>query len=352
MKVLALAADRGGCGFYRVREPARVARDLGVDIEVSEGVDVEAEQNVETGLTTVTEVKTDADLIIIQRPLGNAYASLIEQAKRQGIATIVEIDDDFEMTHRRNVVHDGLNEFDHTSVKWLRQACINADHVIVSTPALEKYGINKSTVLRNCVPESIFDLTPVYDLNREPVTVGWTGTTQVHPLDLQQTRGALADVIKENELKFGVVGDGKDVQRFLQLSSETPFTSTGWVSLDNYYEAIRDTIDVGIVPLEMSAFNHAKSALKGMEMAALGIPFIASPTREYERFELYGVGKTASTSGEWSKLLQKWIDRPLTRDSDARKYREVVYNDNTIEHNASKWVETWERTIAFRKAQL
>jgi glycosyltransferase involved in cell wall biosynthesis len=352
MKVLAIAADRGGCGFYRVREPARVARDLGVDIEVSEGVDVEAEQDTKTGLTKVTEVKTDADLIIVQRPLDNAYASLIEQAKRQGIATIVELDDDFEMTHQHNIAHRDINTFEHTSVNWLRQACINADHITVSTPALEKYGVGKTTILRNSVPESIFDWTPVYDLNREPATVGWTGTVQVHPYDLQETRGAIGEVIRENELKFGVVGDGENVQKLLQLSDETPFTSTGWVSLDNYYEAVRDTLDIGIVPLEMSAFNHAKSALKGMEMAALGIPFIASPTKEYERFELYGVGKTAGSAREWAKHLQKWIDKPLTRESDARKYREIVYNESVIEQNASMWVETWERVISLRKSLL
>jgi glycosyltransferase involved in cell wall biosynthesis len=189
-------------------------------------------------------------------------------------------------------------------------------------------------------------------LNREPATVGWTGTVRVHPYDLQETRGAIGEVIRENELKFGVVGDGENVQKLLQLSDETPFTSTGWVSLDNYYEAVRDTLDIGIVPLEMSAFNHAKSALKGMEMAALGIPFIASPTKEYERFELYGVGKTAGSAREWAKHLQKWIDKPLTRESDARKYREIVYNESVIEQNASMWVETWERVISLRKSLL
>jgi glycosyltransferase involved in cell wall biosynthesis len=352
MKILALAADKGGCGFYRVREPARVARDLGVVIEVSDGVDVEAEQDTKTGLTKVTEVKTDADLIIIQRPLDNAYTALIEQANRQGIATIVELDDDFEMTHTKNAAHHDINTYEHTNVKWLKAACAAADHVTVSTPALEKYGKGKATVLRNAVPQSIFEWTPVHDLNREPLTVGWTGTTQVHPFDLQETRGALGDFLKDNQLSFSVVGDGTDVQRFLGLSSETPFSATGWVSLENYYETMRNTLDIGIVPLEMSPFNHAKSALKGMEMAALGIPFIASPTKEYERFELYGVGKTASSAKEWVKHLQKWIDKPLTRESDARKYREIVYNENTIEDNASKWVETWERTITQKRAQL
>lgn len=350
MKVLALAADDGGCGFYRIREPARIAKELGIDITVSDNIDVIATMNNETKLTTVDEVNSDADLIIIQRPLDNAMTSLIEQAKRQGIATIVEIDDDFEMVHAQNYAHQFISEVGPTGSQWIRLACDAADHITISTPALEKYGVGKSTVLRNCIPESIFDLTPAYELERESLIVGWSGTTQVHPYDLQETRGALKSFLLDNHLRFNVVGDGLDVQTFLQLDKDTPFGFTGWKPLNEYYKTLRDTMDIGIVPLEASPFNQAKSALKGLEMAALGIPFIASPTREYERFELYGVGKTASGASEWRKHLQKWIDKPKTRESDARKYREIVYNENTIERNASEWVETWERVVANRKA--
>lgn len=352
MKVYVIPADEGGCGFYRMREPARVAKDLGIDVTVDMGIDVEATTNKLTGMSDVTEVKIEADLLVIQRPLDNSMTSLLAQAKKQGIATIVELDDDFDTVHTQNNAHANMTTFEHSGAQWVRAACEVADHIIISTPALEKYGIGKSTVLRNCVPESIFDFTPVYDLDREPLTVGWTGTTQVHPTDLQVTQGAVGSVIKDNGLNFAVVGDGLDVKRFLGLSQETPFTATGWVELGKYYETLRDSMDIGIVPLEMSPFNHAKSALKGMEMAALGIPFVASPTREYERFEVYGVGKLASGPTGWSKTIQRWIDRPKTRDSDARKYREIVYNENTIERNASQWVETWERTIeTSRKSQ-
>lgn len=352
MKVLALAADMGGCGFYRMQEPARIAREMGIEIEVTSDVDVLGTTDAKTNMTYVHEVRTDADLIIVQRPLDNAMFGVIEQASKQGIATIVELDDDFETVHVKNFAHKEIMGHDHFGPQWVRKACQAADHVTISTPALEKYGIGKSTVLRNCVPESIFDLTPVYDLNRSEIALGWSGSVQVHPDDLQETRGAIGAIAKDNHLSIKIVGDGELVQAFLKLDAETPFSSTGWVDLDKYYETLRDNIDIGFVPLEMSAFNHAKSNLKGLEMAALGIPFVASPTKEYERFELYGVGKTASGASEWKKHLQRWIDRPQTRDSDARKYREIVYNEYTTERNASQWVETWERVVAARKAQI
>jgi hypothetical protein len=41
-------------------------------------------------------------------------------------------------------------------------------------------------------------------------------------------------------------------------------------------------IHVGLVPLTRGPFNEAKSYLKGLEYAAAGIPFIATPTEEYQ----------------------------------------------------------------------
>lgn len=352
MKILALAADEGGCGFYRIREPARVAAALGVDITVASELNVEASTDTKTNLVTVTQINTDADLIIFQRPLDNAFTSAIEQAKRQGIATLVEFDDDFDMINTNNSAHAPIYGQAHSGPHWLSAAAKAADHISISTPTLEKYGHKgRMTVLRNCVPESVFSLAPAYEVESEITRIGWTGTVQTHPNDLQVTRGTIGSLAKDNELAVSIVGDGLHVQQHLGLDPETPFTASGWIDLDKYYEAIRDSIDIGIVPLEMSNFNHAKSALKGLEYAALGIPFVASGTREYERLALYGVGKVALTPKDWKKHIQKWIDQPARMIEDAKKYREIVYNENVYEHNASQWIETWEKTIAFRKNQ-
>jgi glycosyltransferase involved in cell wall biosynthesis len=108
-------------------------------------------------------------------------------------------------------------------------------------------------------------------------------------------------------------------------------------------------LDIGIVPLEISPFNQAKSALKGLEYAALGIPFIASPTREYERLELYGVGKTAKTPAEWRKHLQRMIDRTSETERIANENRAKIREEHTYRVNAPQWIEAWEKAIAYRK---
>lgn len=349
MKVLGFHADEnGGVGFYRMREPARVAADSGVDVTITDGVDADISLNEGTGMMKVNEIFTDADLIVIQRPLRQVWTSLIEQAKRQGIATIVEIDDDYDFIHRSNLAYLKEDPASTENPYWLRQAAKAADHVTVSTPALLKYGA-RATVLRNCVPESALSLQTGVQ-HKKPV-IGWTGTTQTHPHDLQETRGGVGDVIRKNSLQLGIVGDGEDVRRFLGLHWESPMSVTGWVPLEDYYTAIQASMSIGIVPLELSQFNQAKSALKGLEMAALGIPFVASPTREYLRLEAYGLGKTAKSPGDWRRHLQRLLDRPEETERISKQYRETIYNESmTYEASAHQWVAVWEQAVDYRKS--
>ncbi len=63
--------------------------------------------------------------------------------------------------------------------------------------------------------------------------------------------------------------------------------------------------DIGLVPLADSEFNAGKSALKGMEMAACGIPYVAQHHPEYEAF---GAGILARTPTEWLSALERLLD--------------------------------------------
>lgn len=348
MKVLGLAADSGGCGFYRMRAPAEEVSKLGVDITVADGFDARALQ-YPTGEVVVEEIYTDADLIIFQRPLDNSMTSAIKQAKRQGIATIVELDDDFSSVSNHNIAYSAMYG-EWSGAHWVEEAASLADHVTVSTPQLSKYAPHgRSSVLRNCVPSSIFD-TVGFDIPTSDGTrIGWSGSVQTHPWDLQETKGGVAKVLLDNDLKFHVVGDGSKVATNLGLPQGSQVYQTGWVSVEDYYTYLASFLDIGIVPLEISAFNQAKSALKGLEYAALGIPFVATPTREYERLEAYGVGKLARTPSEWRKQLQRMIDRTSETERLSVEYRGRIEAEHTYAVHAPKWVEAWEKAIAYRK---
>lgn len=348
MKVLGLAADNGGCGFYRLRAPAEALQNIGVDVTIQDGIDASA-LKYPSGETVVEELRTDADLIVIQRPLDQSMFAVLQQAHRQGIAVIIELDDDFSTVHRFNAAHDSIEGGEFSGNHWIEKACAIADHVTVSTPQLTKYARHgRVSILRNNVPDSIFGFAPETRNFGSP-RIGWTGSVQTHPDDLQQTKGSVAGLLRTNGLGFTVIGDGEYVATNLQFSPDTPVFATGWVPIEHYYGALANHMDIGIVPLEMSPFNEAKSALKGMEYAALGIPFVASPTREYLRMEAYGIGKIAKTPGDWRKHLQRMLDRTSETERIANEARDRIKAEHTYSVNAPQWIDAWEKAIDYRK---
>lgn len=352
MKVLSLAADQGGCGFYRMRAPAYEIGKHGIDITVADGIDVLSEKDNASGLVTVHEVHTDADLIIVQRPLDNGLNAMIRQAQRQGIAIVVEMDDDFSTIHRKNLAYDQVHGRSDFGVRWLEDSANIADHVTISTPRLSKFARHgRFSVLRNCVPDSIFDIDISIKSDQPGPRIGWTGSVQTHPDDLQVTRGGVAEVLTEKGLHFNVIGDGKYVSRNLNLSKDTNVFATGWVDIDKYYENLSNFLDIGVVPLELSPFNEAKSALKGLEYAALGIPYVASPTSEYLRMEAYGVGKTAKSRGDWRKHLTRLVERTSETERIAKEGRDRIKSEFTYSVNAPQWIEAWEKAIDYRKTR-
>lgn len=102
-------------------------------------------------------------------------------------------------------------------------------------------------------------------------------------------------------------------------------------------------VDVSLVPLEDCDFNQAKSALKGLESAAAGVPFIASPTSEYKWFDQ---GILASTTQEWCDALESLCD-PAIRQVLADRARERV-EEVGIDRTWPGWLAALQELVARR----
>lgn len=352
MKVLALRADMGGCAKYRIHEPVKVLREqYGWDITIDNDIAIDGEKVLETGEYIIREVQEDVDLIVVQRPLNRSLLPVIEKAQEQGMAVIVEIDDDFHSVHPQNSawkkVHPTFSPA--SNYEWLMKSSSIADLVTISTPALLHYAPHgRSRIIPNFVPDDIFDVkaTPYTKTG-----LGWTGTRQTHPGDLESTQGSIGKALRKAKQDFHLVGDPIGVSNALGLADETIMHSTGWVDIDNYYQTMKDNISVGIVPLERSQFNEAKSYLKGLELAALGIPFVATPTYDYRRLhEDYGVGILAESPDEWYKAVTSLLTKPARQYMLGNKYRETVKNHLTYSQNAHLWADAWESAVAYRKS--
>lgn len=341
MKVTLHPADQAACGYYRIKAPARIARAEGVEINVTGNVPMMYEQGAEP--RRMRPQPSDSDVIVFQRPAKLTTLECMPFYQRAGIAVVVDVDDDFSCLHPNHPAHDAFNPSLSPDVnhRHLHRACAIADLVTVTTPALaERYGGHgRVAVLPNCVPASILDL-PFKDNGK---TLGWSGAVQMHPGDLEATRGGVAEALRRSGWDFHVVGPSDGVRQALALDQEP--SETGWVATEDWHEALGQ-IDVGIVPLGTSRFNAAKSWLKGLEYAARGIPFVASPLPEYQALAEEGIGiLAADRSRNWRAQLGQLMSDESLRWEMATKGREIVAEYHLMETNGWRWVEAWQTAI-------
>lgn len=335
MKVFQVLADEGGSGFYRIKEPSRVAKLAGVDIDYNVEIPVEAIR-YPNGTYEVQELKIEADVIVFQRPLPQLHHAIALAAKRQGMALVADIDDDFHNVHKQNVAAIGINTRTNPleNKRWLLKALDLCDVITVSTPALLKYarGRTQGVVVRNRMPERVLSLP------RRPLCghIGWTGTVGTHPEDLQSARGVMDKIMSP----IAIVGDTGGVSEALNIPADKVTLAFSWQKkVEIYWRALNIAMDVGLVPLETSTFNNAKSWLKGIEYVSLGKPFIASPLPEYLKLAQESqAGIIANTPKEWANAAEELL-------TDGEQYRTAGAEwakENTLEKHADSWIQAWE----------
>lgn len=346
MKVRLFQADQAGCRFYRLAEPARIARSEGVEADCASDIPLLPEPLMNQGLKVPAPIEDD--VIVFQRPAKARTRELIEGFQRQGKAVVVDIDDDFSCLHPTHPAWRQFQPSSDSEVNWhnMQQAAKQADLVTVTTPALaERYGRHdRVAILPNCVPAALLQMPSHSDGH----TLGWAGAAVNHPGDLEASSGGVGEALKRAEdWHFHIVGVVEDVRRRLYLAKEP--SETGWLTPEGYQDALGQ-LDVGIVPLGETAFNRAKSYLKGLEYAARGVPFVASPLPEYRALAEEGVGLLAKDRARnWCKALLDLMRDESLRSECAEHGKAVVAERHTYETEGWRWLEAWQWALEHRR---
>lgn len=353
MKVYVLPADNHGCGHYRLIWPAKVLRTQGIDVTImppskESGIQAKTRERADgTPEVTSVSVPDDADVLVVQRPAHPLQAQIIDIVRSNKIAVIIDMDDDMSSIHPKNVAfhyYRHTNTASPLSWRWAMECCKRATLVTTSTVALQKVYARhgRGVVIDNYVPEAVLK----YD-KPEVGGFGWAGTTFSHPADLQVLGKSVQQTMSDGH-RFTVVGGKSAVREALNMRTDPPFTGT--VGLENWVKTIGETYDVGIVPLEVSAFNTSKSRLKGIEHMAAGVPWIASPREEYRRLQREsGCGLLASTPKEWYQQLKRLLTDDVLRKEQAEMGRQYML-DQTIQANAWRWAEAWTMALEMERS--
>lgn len=386
MKAYVWPADMWACGHYRLIWPSETIHGSEPDFDVEVMV---PRPDGDTGLRAWMDdsdgvvnasCPEDADLVIFQRPSFPQLVHSIPHFRRQGIAVVVDIDDDLSAIDPRNPAFAALHpdpfallsnaqitkmladlgerppaDYSREDIvdrilrrrykltsphSWLavKEAAKLATVVTVSTPALaERYGRGNAVVLPNCLPARFCDAARV-----DSDLVGWPGSMHSHPGDLK----VLGNSIARLGGRFMIVGQGDDAARELGVA-EVP--QTGPIPFDGWMEAVGQ-LGVGVAPLADTSFNAAKSWLKPLEMSAAGVPWVASPRAEYQRFHRLGVGALADRPKDWLRELRRLVTDAGWRAEQSEAGRAVA-RGLTIEQHAWRTAEVWHRAVELERAR-
>lgn len=342
----------GGAGWYRMGLPSKYLARNGVDTVLGELVSVD-KRGDSTGLWIHDFdgfKHKDCDVIVIQRWMDNKAERAINMARAAGQIVVNDIDDWYWGLDRRNQAYAATDPKTHPNCnrELYKDAMAASDMITCSTPFL----LNKMREMFPDVPSVL--VRNAIDLERwefsEPPqttipTVGWVGSTLHRSGDLETLRGILGPFLDRTKGPFMHAGKWETAEHAgeLALVPEDKWLSRPLVGVLEYTGHF-EGIDIGLVPLSEQEFNWAKSAIKGMEYAAAGVPFVAQASPEYVWLrETHGIGMTAKKPKQWRACLEKLLD-PDERIRQARESREsVAALDFAIKWK--DWLEVYESLL-------
>ena len=350
MKVYVYPADETGCGYYRLIWPAQSLQAAGVDVVVVTKKDAKLlfQAQMQNDVIQDVTVPPDADVIVLQRPTHKYLHQAVSVLRRKGVAVVVDMDDDLTCIDPRNpawsVLHP-MHEREH-SWKYPLLACENATLVTVSTPALLDVYARKSrgVVLPNFVPHYFTELA-----HEDSAVVGWGGSVHSHPDDLQ-TMGPALQRLTRTTGSFTVVGPEKGLADVIGSAVAAKTTTTGAVEFLLWAEALAKTLGIGLAPIADTKFNRAKSWLKPLEYAAVGVPPVSSSRPEYGALaHTYGVGWVVNSPKDWYRTVMRLVTNEQLRQDVGSSWREIVADRLTVEKNAHQWVDAWQLALQIQR---
>lgn len=345
LKVVVYPADPYGCGHFRMIYPANALREQGHDVSIltpgeRDGFRAMVEQD--GSIKRVDGVPPGTDVIVMQRVAHGILARAVPVIRKTGVAVVVDMDDDLSSIHPSNPAFTGLHPRANHDFSWVSaaHACRDATMVTTTTRALEKRYTPRTRVTRvidNYVPDHYHSI-PHTDVGSE---FGYPGSLHSHPDDVPLLGHAPRTLVDEG-FAFRVVGEGAGFKEALGLEYDPE--ATGGLPLGEWPQAVAG-IGVGVAPLAQSAFNDGKSRLKVLEMSALGVPWVASPRVEYERFHArHGVGFLARRPRDWVRALREL----MTNEGLRREQQEMGWAATqplTYGGNAWRWMEAWSHAV-------
>lgn len=326
--------EPNGCTWYRMVLPAREVKDHGWDIGVGQP---RVSEEYGIGLAHEDGMLTGWDVSVFKLLMHRSVPNLFRLMQQRGERVIVDVDDFHFGLHEENVAYRATSPHQNPTINraHYETSLRVADTVTVSTDFLADFYVRRCRdvrVVRNALDVERF--TPV--TQPEIPVFGWVGGTMWRSGDIELLSAWLSGFVRDHSVPVyhggHIPGDGHHFGARAGLRR----VATAPMCLVKDYPRLLEPLSVGLVPLVRNDFNEAKSYLKGLEYAAAGIPFIATPTREYRILAAAGVGRLAETPDEWRDHATELLD-PQVRREEAERQRSIVEEQFHIRERGREW---------------
>lgn len=327
--------EPNGCAYYRQVLPSRLLEQSGYDSSVGlpKALDTHG-----IGLAYEDGALFGFDINVYKLLMHQSVPQLFRVMQENGQVVAVDIDDFHFALHGENIANSATNPLTNpeNNRMWYEIGIRHADFVTVSTAFLADFYERRCRdirLVRNAVETDRF--TPVKQ--PEKPVYGWMGGTLWRSGDIELLSSWLPQFTKDHNVTVHHAGHIPGDPKHFAIRAGLTKVQTSPMQTISKVPQMMQNLNVGFVPLARNDFNEAKSYLKGLEYAAAGIPFIATPTEEYKLLAQSGVGRLAETPGEWRDHAEELLDADV-RAEEAQRQRAIVKEKFDISRMGPSWV--------------
>ncbi len=318
----------GASGEYRVISPFRALSRAGL----AQTTLIQAGKMFETRVMLPVELERAApDVLVMQAAVDDRQLRALDEFKQfnSGVKRIFTLDDLVTQIPQKSSFY----RHSYRDAKpRLRKALSLCDRAIVSTEPLAELCrpmIEDVKVVPNRLEAAIWGgLTSQRGSGKKP-RVGWAGAQQ-HAGDLAW----IQDVVKEtaNEVEWVFLGMCPD-----EIRSYVHEFHDFVLSFYDYPAKLASlNLDLAIAPLEIHAFNEAKSNLRLLEYGAMGWPVICTDIYPYQT-NAAPVCRLPNNVGAWVNAIRERIYDLQSAYREGDRLKAWVEQNYILENHLDDW---------------
>ena len=237
--------------------------------------------------------------------------------------------------HASNVYQSG------NTMEWIIKKQLEvSDGLIVSTETLKKQysDLNKNIyVIPNGIDLDIWDNLKPNNNKKDKIRIGFSGSPN-HTGDVRMIKEVVTTILDKYPnvefLFWGCCPEFFPDYKRIILKQD-------FITVDKFPRGLSDyNFDIGIAPLKDNNFNRGKSNLRWLELSALKVPCVASPTPAYAESIVDGkTGFIADTKEQWVEKLSALIENEELRKTVGNNAYLDVRKNYSIKDIAKDYVK-------------